>query len=284
MTSISYPSPAYNAGSVTDLEFERLTSPQSVDGVLGHPADQPMAYADGTGTRRVMVRANCRALLRGFMYDSGATDLPLTLAANTSGATRIDLIVLRLDRATWMVTEAVVQGTPGAGVPTATRTTGAVGIYEVPIATVSVVNGASTLAAGTVTSVAWYVGDNGHIRCTATTRPPLEAGFTIWETDTGRQMIHDGSAWVRVTPETKTGVESVSFSNMTSYSRSVSFGVTFTAVPSVHTNINTVSGTAAQMGSRASGVTTTGFTLVVFGANITTWSNIPVQWTAILAP
>lgn len=196
MASVSYPSPAYNGGSVTDLEFERLSAPQAPDGLIGVPSDLPLAFADSTGTRVVKVRANRRGLVRGFAYDSGATDIPLTCAANTSGATRIDLIVLRLDRTTWTVKEAVVQGTPGSGAPAAVQNTGAIGVWDLPIASVSVVNGASTLAAGTVTPLAWYVGDDGQILCTPTTRPPHSNGRRIRETTTGRTYESNGTTWV----------------------------------------------------------------------------------------
>jgi hypothetical protein len=195
VASISYPSPTYNGGSVTDLEFERLTGQQAPDGLIGTPTDLPLVYADGTGTRRVMVRANRRGLIRGFAFDSGATDIPLTLAANTSGSTRIDLIVLRLDRSTWKVTEAVVQGMPGAGAPSVTLNTGAVGVWEMPVASVTVVNGASTLAAGTVTPLAWYLGDDGQILCTPTTRPPHALGRAIYEPAGGARYTSNGSAW-----------------------------------------------------------------------------------------
>lgn len=202
MASLSYPDPAYNSGALSDLEYERLAGPQAADGLIADPADPPMVWADGTGTRRVFVLSNRRALIRGFEYDSGPTTTTLTLAANGSGVTRIDLIVLRLDRATWTVREAVVQGTPGAGAPARTMNTGSIGVWEFPLAEVTVDPGASAIAAGQVVTRAWQIGSDGQIRCTDQTRPPHEQGRRIWEMDTGRLLVSTGSGWDTVREDT----------------------------------------------------------------------------------
>jgi hypothetical protein len=47
----------------------------------------------------------------------------------------------------------------------------------------------------------------------------------------------------------------------------------------VSTNINNATASTAGWQSRAFGVTTSGFTLFVFGAS-STWTNIDVQWQA----
>lgn len=201
MVSISYPSPAYNAGTVTDLEFERLSASQAPDGLIGYPTDPALVYANGSGTRVVRIRPNRRGLVRGFEYDSGPSELTLTLAANTSGVTRVDLIVLRLDRATWTVKEAVVQGTPGSGAPSPTQNTGSIGVWELPLAEVTVTNGATTLSAGTVVPVAWYLGDDGQILCTDETRPPTAEGRMFTEVDTDRTW-HGNPLRLLVTPVT----------------------------------------------------------------------------------
>lgn len=203
MASISYPRPAFNAGKVTELQYEHLASAQAADGVVGTPADQPLVYSDGTGIRTVKVRLGRRALVRGHMYESGTSDIPIELAANVSGAVRIDLIVLRLTRSTMRVQEAAITGTPGAGTPAGTNDTGDTGVWDFPIARVTVASGATALAASTVTPTAWYLGDDGQILCTAgngstipSTRPPHQAGRRIFEVDTGKALISTGSSWV----------------------------------------------------------------------------------------
>ncbi|MBF9135332.1 hypothetical protein I0C86_41515 [Plantactinospora sp. S1510] len=202
MASNSYPRPDYNGGEVTELLYERLVGPQAVDGVIGHPGDPAAVFADGSGTRTVKVRADKRALLRGFAYESGSSDIPIELPANTSGTTRVDLIVLRLTRSTWRIQEAYVQGTPGAGAPNGTYNTGDTGVYDLPLAEVTVAHNATTLAASTVTPVAWTVGVDGQIRCTSTTMPPHEVGRRVWQTDTARGLISSGSSWLVYAEET----------------------------------------------------------------------------------
>ncbi|MFG2165510.1 hypothetical protein [Micromonospora chersina] len=189
----------YPAPSVTQIQHERLLGRALPSGLLGTPDDQPLVYADGTGTREVRIRASRAAVVEGYGWYNDASVITKTLAANTSGSTRVDLIVLRLNRADWSVTVQVVQGTPGAGAPAATRTpssTGTSGVYEIELATVSVANNATTLAGSTVTEKAWYLGEDGQILCKSTTRPPHFQGRAISESDTGRYRISDGSNWM----------------------------------------------------------------------------------------
>lgn len=197
MASNSYPRPGYNSGAVTDVEYEALAAQYANDGLVGLPTDPVMAYGDSSG-RQVKVRASRKAIVRGRVYDSGGSDIILSIGANSSGSTRVDLVVLRLDRSTSAVTEAVVAGTPGAGPPAVTQSTGTSGTYEIPLAQVTVVNGASTIAATDVTPLAWYVSPSGTVMCTSTTRPtgvPRRTGMTIQESDTGLRYTWDGTAW-----------------------------------------------------------------------------------------
>lgn len=195
MASDSYPRPDFNGGEVTELLYERLASVQAPDGLVGVPSGPALAYADGLGTRQVKIRANRRALLRGFMYDSGSTDVGLTLAANSSGSTRIDLIVLRLTRSTWRVQEAVITGVAGAGVPPSPLSQVDTGVWDLPVAAVTVANGAGALGAGTVKPLAWYLGSDGQILCTADTRPPHELGRAVWDTAMG-YLVSTGAVWL----------------------------------------------------------------------------------------
>lgn len=193
MASDSYPRPAFNSGQVVEALYERLTSPQAPDGLIGMPTNPPLAFTDGVGTRQVRIRANRRALVRGFQYDSGSADITITLPGNTSGTTRVDLVVLRLDRSTWRVQENYVQGTPGQGAPAPADTSL---VFDFPVAAVSVPHNATTLAPAATTARAWYVGSDGQVVCTEGTRPSHEAGRRIFEVDTGRAYISTGSTWL----------------------------------------------------------------------------------------
>lgn len=78
----------------------------------------------------------------------------------------------------------------------------------------------------------------------------------------------------------QTGSSTISFATDTSFTVAVTFAKAFPAVPKVFTNINSGAGSTASWDSRAFNVTTTGFTMFVFGPS-STWSNIEVQWAAI---
>lgn len=195
MAELSYPAPG-----VTQVQHERLMGGASASGVAGFPTDDPVVYAPNSGTREIRVRADRRAVVEGYGWETDASELVRNLAANVSGSTRVDLVVLRLDRATWDVTVEVVQGTPGSGAPAPTYGTGSSGVWELPLAEVAVASGATTLAGSTVTNRAWYVGPDGQIRCTTSTLPPHEAGRAVWVHPDGRWMVSTGGQWL-------TGVE-----------------------------------------------------------------------------
>lgn len=189
MAQDSWPSPDDNR-TVNDADYERMAARWSDDGIYGTPADAPVVTA-GAGLS-VRIAANVFASLRGHSWTSGPTGDTLPVAANTSGTTRIDRVVLRLDRSTWQVRAVVKQGVPGAGVPTLWQTTGDTGSYEIAVAEAVVLNGASSV---TVTRKELYVGTR--IRpATSTTRNPLPVvGEQSYETDTGITRQWNGSTW-----------------------------------------------------------------------------------------
>lgn len=200
MASESYPNSGHNSGAVSNLEHERLTHAQASDGLIGHPGDDPLVYADGTGTRLVKLRAEGLALVRGSQWYSGSSVINMpSLAANGSGQPRIDLVVLRLNRADYTVTEAAITGTPGANpvAPSPTADIGSTGTWDMPVATVRVESGATAITSDKVKNVAWYINNDGQILCTASTRPSHHVGRSILETDTGRLYLSNGTSWMR---------------------------------------------------------------------------------------
>lgn len=195
MAQSSWPSPD-DSRVVDDLSYEKLVAGQYVDGQLGSPSDTPLVYADGSG-RQVFLRAGRYAVLRGHGWTSGGTDVTLAVGANTSGSTRIDLVVLGLDRATWNVTAYVKAGTAGAGISPALQTdTGSTGIFEIPLAEVTVPNAASVTSAGQVKPRAWWIRSDGVASAGTDTRPPAPTtGDRLWES--GTSYIWNGSIWER---------------------------------------------------------------------------------------
>lgn len=190
MAQASWPSPGHNARAVTDVEFERMAARFSDNGVYGIPSD-PAVITAGVGLS-VTVRASVNASVRGHGWTSGADGDTLPITANSSGQTRIDRVVLRLDRANWTVRAVVKQGTPGAGVPSLSQSTGDTGTYEIALAEVRILNGAGSV---TVTRKELYAGTR--VRpCTSSTRNPVPVvGEINFETDTGRAVQWTGSNW-----------------------------------------------------------------------------------------
>ncbi|MEV5607021.1 hypothetical protein [Streptomyces sp. NPDC052225] len=190
MAQNSWPSPAYNSRNVTDAEYEKIASRFSDDGVDGDPTGTAVVSAGGGLS--VNIRAEARASVRGHAWYSGGTTVNLAVGANTSGSTRVDRVVLRLDRATWTVRAVIKAGTPGGGAPALTQQTGDSGTYEIPLANVTVLNGASSVS---VARAEMYVGSRCR-PCTASTRNPApDRGELGYETDTGRLILWTGSSW-----------------------------------------------------------------------------------------
>ncbi|MFG1846780.1 hypothetical protein [Micromonospora carbonacea] len=165
----------------------------------------PLVYADST-LLGVKVRASRSALLRGLRWDSGDTEVSLTVDANTTpGTTRKDLIVLRLSRNPWTIGLAVVKGSALATPTTPSPTYGedtSTGVWELPLAEVTVPYNDTATDAGQCVPLAWYVGSDGQINCTSSTRPPHELGRKIRELDTGRSYESNGTTWVLLLADT----------------------------------------------------------------------------------
>lgn len=153
--------PDGNPRTVDDNEYEILGSAWSCDGILGVPTDTPVIYAEGVA-RQVSIRSGKYAHILGRGWSSGPTDTVLTIAANTSGNPRIDLVVLSFDRVTQLATAFVRAGTPAVfpsrpGLNRAAVGSGT-GKWEIALAEVRVANNAPSIAATDVTPVAPYIG------------------------------------------------------------------------------------------------------------------------------
>lgn len=155
MAELSWPSPD-DGRTVDERQYELIMAQTTDDGLLmddsGAQIDpggiQPV-YGDSSGLQ-YKVAADLFGNVRGFGWTSGASVITKSIAANGAGSTRFDRVVLRLDKATWNVRIATVQGTAGGGLPALTRDVGTSGVFEVHIATVTVTSGAGTITAGNV--------------------------------------------------------------------------------------------------------------------------------------
>lgn len=108
------------------------------DGVCYGVASELAVTSGGTGFANV---ATGEAWVQGFWYKNDAVKV-LAVASNPTAVTRVDRVVLRLDRTGNTLTAVVKQGVLGAGLPALTQIPG--GIWELPLAQISTTSGVST--------------------------------------------------------------------------------------------------------------------------------------------
>lgn len=212
MAQDSWPNSGHNSRAVTDSEYEVLAERFSDDGVYGDPSDDAVVTA-GVGLS-VTVASGTYGSVRGHAWYSGTTDVSLTITANSSGSTRIDRVVLRLDRSDWTVAAVVRAGTAGSGAPALVQDSGDTGVYEIPLALVTVPDGATSV---TVTRGELYTGSR--IRpCTSTTRNPTPSlGEMCFETDTQIIRSWSGSTWVSLYQDSGTLTISAGYDTWTQH-------------------------------------------------------------------
>lgn len=200
MSFESYPNSAHNNRAITLAEHENLAAPLGLSGLTTFGTGTLPVYADSTG-RQVKLRSGVSALLRGTRFNN-TTETTIAIGANSSGNTRIDLVVLRLDRATYEVTPTVIAGTAGtnptAPLPVRNEIGGSPNYFDQPLAEVTVLNGATTVTATQVKNRAWWISGSGYVGY-STAQPPVVAGVVWRESDTGLAYIGStGGTWQRV--------------------------------------------------------------------------------------
>lgn len=189
MAEASWPDPA-DGRVVSEWQYEQLAARFSDDGLDGTVFSGAPVVA-GSGMQ-VLVQAGQRASVRGFAWESGASDVPLAIASNASGSTRTDWVVLRLDRSDWRVRAAIRQGSPGSGPPSLVQQPGPTGVYEIPLARVRVTSGASSIVGSDVTPWPLYIGTR--IRPGGAGRNPHpQPGELSWTANALEQW--DGLQW-----------------------------------------------------------------------------------------
>ncbi|WP_051860134.1 hypothetical protein [Streptomyces anulatus] len=193
MAQASWPSPAHNNRAITDAEYEQLAARFSDDGVYGTPVD-PATVTAGVGLT-VVVRPNVEASVHGHCWTSGTTGETLSITANSSGQTRIDRVVLRLDRSDWTVRAVVKDGTPGSGEPPPlTQDSGSTGVWEILLVGVTVLTGATSVS---VTRGELYVGTRVRPALASHRNVLPQRGELAYETDTGRLSLYTGAGgWI----------------------------------------------------------------------------------------
>ncbi|WP_372407195.1 tail fiber domain-containing protein [Streptomyces luteireticuli] len=200
MAITSYP---FDGQSVTESDFSRLFREFTDSGVAASASSNAFEIsADGTGMS-VRVQPGF-GVVRGHAVLSTAVETLPIAAAGT--ATRYDRAVLRLDPAVNSITLAVLQGAAGGGVPALTQTD--TGVYELPLATVTVEANVTAITSAAVTASRPFVGHSVGTWGTSTRPASPRLGKIGFNRDTSTWEFWDGAAWTPL-------VASVSWSSLT---------------------------------------------------------------------
>ena len=198
MAEDSYPSGGRASGILTDVEYEALADLYMPTGILGLPTDPYPVYTAGDANRGVRFRAGSVGLVRGARYATGAVDVTVNAAVNSSGSTRLDLAVWELDRsADNEVRAAIKTGSSPTVPPTPTQQAiGSGDIWQFPVAVITVPNTASTLDAAKTAKAGWWLSRPSLLTSTGSQRPPNVPGQGIYEFETQSRLVGNGSGWI----------------------------------------------------------------------------------------
>lgn len=147
MTRTSFPFEQGAGRQVTKDQWEQMMSAIMLSGVIKGFMSELAPFGDSSG--RFVKVSSGQAWLQGTVFRSDAVEA-LAIAANGSGQARIDRLVVRLNRTSYIADFTILQGTPAASpaVPAISRDAQ---YYDLALAQVAVANGASTITAGNVT-------------------------------------------------------------------------------------------------------------------------------------
>jgi hypothetical protein len=188
----SYP---FDNQDTSESQFSQLFRELQDSGVADSNAGPGFAVTANASGMHVMVHAGF-ALLRGHAVLSTATEtVPLAQAA---AFTRTDRIVLRLDPTANNITLTVIEGIPGSGLPALTQTD--TGVFETPLAQVTVTAGAASIAADQVTDERRYVGSRVGAWSNATRPTDARTGRLGLNVTTRKWEFFDGNTWTDLAP------------------------------------------------------------------------------------
>lgn len=161
MAATTFPLPA-DGRPVSDAQWEQIGHGFMGSGWVGRPGDAAPVFADSTGPQ-VKIRSGQIFYVQGHGYTTGSSDIIVgPFAANGAGSTRIDRVVLQLSRTTYGVTPVIIQGVAGSGSsPAYTQNSvfSGAGVWQIPLCSVSLAPGFTSVSSGNVTVEVQPAGD-----------------------------------------------------------------------------------------------------------------------------
>jgi len=179
----------------TEAQFSEWATNFQETGVQGSPTGTELGITV-TGSDFNLTIAAGQAFIRGHYYIN--TD-DLVLAVTSAGTnTRIDIVVVELDPEANTIVTKIVSGEAVAADPVApTLTQSPTGIYQLPIATLTIPNSTVVITAGMLVDTRTFMGNRVGIWTTATRPANPTAYQTIgYNTTIGRHESWNGTAWV----------------------------------------------------------------------------------------
>lgn len=191
MTQTSWP---FEGIDTTETQYSRLLR-HIGNGVIGVPGDNNLlTYADSSGMQvKVKVfNSLSSAIIRGHMYQSTAEET-LTIQAAESNP-RIDTVALKLDPSVNSIVLQIIKGTAAVSPVAPTLTQTDTGVFQFPIANVSVPANATTISAGNIIDRRVFVANVW----TSSARPTVSAGTIGWNVSTSKIEFYDGGQWANI--------------------------------------------------------------------------------------
>lgn len=133
--------------NVTEDGWRSMMRRGTISGVVRGQGNELLTYGNSTGMFVYVSTGEC--VIESYWGQVAAqAPQPLSIPANTSGSTRYDLAIVRADWVNNVINLDILVGTAGNGFPPSpTRNTSK---WEIPLAVIKVVNGASTINAADV--------------------------------------------------------------------------------------------------------------------------------------
>jgi len=179
----------------TESQFSEWATNFQETGVQGSPTGTELGITV-TGSDLNLTVAAGQAFIRGHYYIN--TD-NLVLAVTSAGVnTRIDIVVVELDPEANTIVTKIVSGTAVAADPVApTLTQSATGIYQLPIATLTIPTSTVALTTGMLVDTRTFMGHRVGIWTTAT-RPANPTAYQTlgYNTTIEAHESWNGTAWV----------------------------------------------------------------------------------------
>ena len=178
----------------TEDQFSQWASNFQDTGVQGSPTGTELKITAEGSTLTVDVALG-QAFIRGHYYiNTESIALPI---ASAGLDTRIDYVVIELDPDANTIVAKIVQGTAVSSDPVApTLTQTATGVYQLPIAKITIPNSTLAITNGMIADVRTFMSNRIGI-WTTDTRPanPIENQTIGYNTTTGAHEVWNGTIW-----------------------------------------------------------------------------------------